>query len=441
MVCVMRFLHLTRTNKENKTFHSRKGEDAMKPVKLCAWVAASLFVLMLAACDGGGGGGSSGVSDIGTGDGTGSLTGSDTGALSLYLTDKQATECYDHVYVTIDEVQVHVSDGNGDGSWITEPVGLQYDLMTLVDGVLTQLAVLNLAPGHYTQMRLIIGEDPDDPDDNYIVLCGEQEGHELKIPSGAQTGIKLVHPFDIQTADTTELILDFEVAESIVQAGSSGKYILKPTIKVIGTHAVVKGRVTVTAGDGLGDAIVTAQTYDSTAQDAKNEVVLHSSTYTSIDDPGTTTEDEAGYYTMHLPPGDYCIVAYKPNGTDYSNAYGPGCRLITVQADTVYSGEDFVLSAAPTGNVLVRVAQTGGEQPTFSFRQLGCDPGTCTEIEVYSVTSQSDPVPYTTTVGLPGGPSTYNLVPFTYSRTLDPVSVDVTASSDTIVGPLDFTAP
>ncbi len=37
-----------------------------------------------------------------------------------------------------------------------------YNLLELVNGVLEELGMTELPAGHYTQMRLFIGDDPDD---------------------------------------------------------------------------------------------------------------------------------------------------------------------------------------------------------------------------------------------------------------------------------------
>ncbi len=387
-------------NKNYMRANSKKGVTAMKTLKFCAWIVASLFVFMLAGCSGGG------------------SSSSGTGTLSLMLTDAPTDEEYCEVNITIKEVQVHKVDvGDGEeGSWIVETIGETYDLKELVNGVLAQLVTIELDPGQYTQMRLVI---EDAPGANYLVVCPDCEeavdcqepDPELKIPSGFQTGVKLVHPFTIIEGLTTELILDFEAAKSIVKAGD--KYLLKPTIKVIGTHAVVSGTVTddEVPANALGGALVTAQTYhDVPEAEAKDQVVVHSYTYT----------DSAGDYAMHLPPGLYCVVAHQADDI----AYGPGCCSIDVEADKVYTYIDFAclnfeLPSAPTVNIIANVT-TGGKELTLSFRTVGCDPPVCDMIEVGSLTVLADPDPYTDTVGLPGG--LYDVVAFTESETLTVIS-------------------
>ena len=69
---------------------------------------------------------------------------------------------------------------------------------------------------------------------NYVIDTDENY-QELKIPSGINTGIKIVHGFTISTDQTTELILDFNAEKSVVIADNSGNWLLKPTIKFEGT--------------------------------------------------------------------------------------------------------------------------------------------------------------------------------------------------------------
>ena len=107
--------------------------------KLFGYLLCLTFILLLAAC---GGGGSS--------DGQGTL--------STSLTDSSSDE-YKAVYVTIDRIDVH-HDDSGDWETVATP-GTTYNLLELVNGVVEQLGEVLLDSGHYTQMRLIIGDTPD----------------------------------------------------------------------------------------------------------------------------------------------------------------------------------------------------------------------------------------------------------------------------------------
>lgn len=173
----------------------------MKIFKLLSWLFIASSFLIMAACSGGGG----------SGDDDG------TGTLSASMTDASSSD-YKAVFVTIDEVQVHLGgNGNSPNNWksLDMPISpLTVNLFDLVNGVREDLGLVDLAAGRYTQMRLVIGDSPN-PDDhpfaNYVVTNTETPvTHELKIPSGDKTGIKVVHGFTINPDEMTELILDFD---------------------------------------------------------------------------------------------------------------------------------------------------------------------------------------------------------------------------------------
>ncbi|MFO8113221.1 MAG: DUF4382 domain-containing protein, partial [Desulfosalsimonadaceae bacterium] len=262
----------------------------------------------------------------------------ENGTLALYLTD--ATTNYQAVYVTISEIQVHISGSDEDGEeedvlegedaleeegeWITVAEPEQtYNLLELVNGVMAQLGITELETGHYTMLRMILGETPDGepnllgyehPYPNYIITESDEE-IEMFVPSGYQTGIKLVSGFEIVAGASTELVLDFDASRSVVKAGRSGKYLLKPTIKVVDyiSRADVNGIVNDPDGEGLPGAIVSAQIYNPGDEEASIDPTVEIFT--------STQTDEAGNYRLFLPPGNYNIVAYKgpEDGTEGEN--------------------------------------------------------------------------------------------------------------------------
>ncbi len=334
----------------------------MKFSKLFVVLMVLFFAGFFAGCNGGS---------------NGSDTNSDKGTLSLSLTDA-STDAYKAVYVTIDEVQAHL-EGTGD-NWTTVAEPHQtYKLLELTNGIMENLGITDLEPGTYTQLRLLLGDTADNstnilgnthPSPNYVI-DSEDNVHDLKVPSGYQTGIKLVHEFDIVSGLTVDLVLDFDANRSVVKAGNSGQYLLKPTIKVVNTvnNAILSGTVTDEQQTGLAGVLVSAQIYDSNATDEKDKVQVYTSTLT----------DDTGNYSMYLEPGTYNIVA---SASDRS----PDCVGETVVLNDLVT-QDFSLAAAETGTVQGTVTIPDADEnssATLSFRKSGqCDDG-LQEIEVYS---------------------------------------------------------
>ncbi len=307
---------------------------------------------------------------------SGSGSGGGSGTLSTSLTDASSDE-YQAVYVTIARIEVHLGgDEDTDSSWktVAEPNGT-YNLLELVNGVRQELGQTALESGAYTQMRLIIGLTPDDGLNlfdqrhryaNYVVDADDDEIHELKVPSGPQTGLKIVAGFDINENQTTELILDFDALRSVVKAGASGQYLLKPTVKVRNTvdAAVIGGIVTDTPPDTepptdptpLAGALITAQTSAPTAPDAKDQVVIQSG----------TLADEDGEYLLFLAPGSYNLTANK-------TGYLLSCTAVDLGTDSLttldFSLEEELVAPGTVSGTVTIAGASEDQYATLDFRQ------------------------------------------------------------------------
>lgn len=366
-----------------KGLQQERREEVKFNIRSLAALAMLCLVGVFIGC-GSGGGGSEGGSNVGSGG---------TGALALSLTDAPNVE-YEAVYVTIDRVEVHLGGNEANpNNWrtITPPepevngfVKKTYNLLELTNGVLEELGMTELPAGLYTQMRLIIGTDPDegfnifdDPHEyaNYIILKGTMDQTPLKVPSGTQTGIKLVKNFWVGKNQLTELILDFDAAKSVIRAGNSGQYLLKPTIRVLGTEVLacfIEGTVLDDQDNPLEGVSVSAQRSYPLAEDPKDAVVVEATSTTAVD----------GYFRLLVEPGIYNVVAYKDR---YGFDFRCGVNAV-VDAESGVTTELKLLNLEtdPLGYGYVGgdVTMAGGGDVTISFRAPGCGG----DIEVKSIT-------------------------------------------------------
>ena len=366
----------------------------MKTFKLFGWLFIASSFLIMAACSGGGSSGDS----VGT------------GTLALSMTDASSSD-YKAVFVTIDEVQVHLGGNeNSPNHWksLDMPISpLTVNLFDLVNGVREDLGLVDLDDGRYTQMRLIIGENPNPdahPFANYVVTNTDPPVvHEMKIPSGYKTGIKVVYGFTINADEMTELIFDFDATRSVVQAGSSGQWLLKPTIKAMEEqgYAIIKGRVTDddAVPSGLNGVLVTVQKYNAAAVDPKDEVEIVASTLTdSIESESDGIEGHFKLFVKPLAEGEhYYLVAY-------TDGKSPDSLMITELGvgETKTLGTDLILSDTSTsmgtveGDVFIN-GEDDTAYATLSFRQAA---GVDEMIEIKSINILN---PYGYSVELPVG--------------------------------------
>lgn len=152
-------------------------------------------------------------------------TSPETGLGELKLTMVDAPAGYDNVNIVVTRVEVHKTDADENSGWyIINDISATYDLLALRNGASDILGSAQLDAGHYSQIRLFIGNGSN------VVVDGIT--YPLGIPSGEQSGIKLNRAFEIQPDLLYELILDFDAGRSIVLTGN-GQYILKPVIRVV----------------------------------------------------------------------------------------------------------------------------------------------------------------------------------------------------------------
>lgn len=205
-------------------------------------------------------------------------TGGQSG-FQVRLTD--APGDYEAVWIDVEDVLIKREESTGgdegDGGWESLP-GVErgvYNLLELVDGHDTLLVDATIPSGTIHQLRLVLG------DENWITVNGEDIP--LTTPSAQQSGLKLNIDAEATPGIVYELVLDFDVAKSIVKAGKSGKYILKPVIR---TFLEAQG------GNLTGMVL----------PDSVNTAVL---AIAGGDTISTYTSEDGGFLFRSIDPGSY----------------------------------------------------------------------------------------------------------------------------------------
>lgn len=228
--------------------------------------------------------------------------------LVIRLTDSPGD--YDAVNVDVQSIEVHRSTGNQESGWITLS-GVNaavYNLLDLTNGIDVVLADTEFPTGKLSQMRLVLG------DNNTVDIDGEV--HHLETPSALQSGLKLQINETLEEGITYQFLLDFDAAKSVVKAGTSGKFNLKPVIKVRteATSGAIKGFV---LPDSLNVAVYAMQGADTIvttyAVENISEYLLGSldpGTYDVVFDPG----EMSGFLPSTIVGVEVVLGVVTPNG-------------------------------------------------------------------------------------------------------------------------------
>jgi hypothetical protein len=214
--------------------------------------------------------------------------------LQVRLTDGPFPDAKE-VWVDIRQIEVIYSD-------TSHPIVLNgahpglYNLLNFTNGRDTLLADANIPPGTISQIRLILG------DNNYIIT---QAGDQLALttPSGQESGLKVQIHQSVSGGILYRLILDFDAGRSILKAGNSGKYLLKPVLRILSLEPSGGDIQGVVEPDTFSTVIYAIQGSDTIA-----------STLSSV--PG-------GHYLFKdLPAGNYAL-SYLPSDTSFMPVSGP----------------------------------------------------------------------------------------------------------------------
>lgn len=292
-------------------------------------------VASLAAC----GGSSSDSSD----------NGSAMGSFSLALTDGPVDSANQ---VVVDFSGVSIKPVNGGVIEFLFDESRQIDLLQLQGTASAVIISDEMVPaGTYEWIRLHVNAEHDDVLDSFIEL-GDGSQLELRVPSGSQSGLKLVQGFTVAAGGSSNFTIDFDLRKSITNPPGLPGAILKPALRLI-------DNVEVGSIAGVVDSNLVAQECIDAGVNAGAVYIYSGADAMPMDMQGADTDpltsalvsygetNEYVYELGFLPAGDYTL-AYTCGSADDNPETVDSIAFMGAATVTVVAGSqaeyDFVLT-------------------------------------------------------------------------------------------------
>ncbi len=288
------------------------------PKTLLQLIGVACLVSLLAACNG---------------------SSSSTGTMSLAVNDTPVDGAQ-MVVVAFTGVDLMSSGNLQSFPFATER---SINLLSLQGSASTQLlSGVTVPAGNYQWLRLDI-----DPANSYIITSTGAR-YPLNIPSGSQTGLKLVSGFTVDQGSQSDFLIDFNLRQSLTESSSGGttSYLLNPALRLINLETA--GSVSGTAASTL---TINGESINNTACDPAVYVYPQGTTAFNgfdVSVSGGTTPITSGtlsldsstglydYTVGYLAPGTY-VLALTCAGNDTSGATSLAVILpqdVTISANT-----------------------------------------------------------------------------------------------------------
>ncbi len=291
-------------------------------------ISAALSMMLLSACGSGGG--------------------DEMGRLSLAVTDAPVDEA-SSVVVQFSGVAFKREGAEPEVVQNLTPSPRQLDLLQYQGGrAALLLDGVSLPAGEYQWIRLIVDNEPG-VRDSYIELTSGQEC-ELRVPSGAESGLKLMRGFMLPEDGSVALTVDFDLRKSIhappgQRSGDCALgYLIRPTLRLVDDANV--GAIAGNVDSELITEECLPKVYIFSGASATPDDLEEASGADA--DPlvvaGVAVENGSTahpYHAAFLPPGPY-TVAFTCDDDDIA-ADEPlvftGAQNVTVQANLIATAD------------------------------------------------------------------------------------------------------
>jgi len=288
-----------------------------------------------------------------------------TGTLKVGITDAPV-DFADQVVVQFSGVELKPRDGE---AFSIDFPSKRLDLLELQGSRRALLLDGETVPaGEYEWLRLKVDADPNVGGDSYVRLETGGEECEMRVPSGDQTGLKLVRGFTVGAGAITDFTIDFDLRKSVVAppgqrtpVGTCGgqAFLLKPALRMVDNLQV--GAI----GGVVDSSLVTSQCASSTEAPYPGNVYL----FGPVPANGSVVPDD--YDGLEEDPSQAdAITSAKVSQDDFSYSIGfvpVGTYVVAYTCDLDDTALD--ADAQPTPPETVRLTPTEGTAVTVTVNQ------------------------------------------------------------------------
>lgn len=270
-----------------------------------------------------------------------------TGQFSVALTDAPSA-MFAEATVDIGAIQLI---GDDEGPITLTNDGGVHDLLALQNGVMAELATLDIEAGTYNQLRLIVESAQVTLAEGFEFADGSTT-RALFVPSGAQTGVKVNLRYadadeesagvEISSGETILVVLDMDVERNFVLQGDPDGP--QGLLDVLFTP-LVRATVADVAGSISGTVTYSSDTPADETEFASIDAELDESTSLVLEDMQTTTVTttataDGSYKLWFVSPGAYDVSASATIG---GTTYTDGPQVVNVAEDEDVENVDFDL--------------------------------------------------------------------------------------------------
>jgi hypothetical protein len=242
---------------------------------------------------------------------------------------------------------VELIPNSGNPVTITFPAPRTIDLLNDSGTASAELFSQPIPAGSYGQIRLMVVADGD-PSNSYMILS-DGTMHGLQVPSGSETGLKLVSGFTVPSSGVVDYTIDFDLRHAITcPPGQAPACILKPVERLVDNTTVgnIQGQVSNTLVPTGCTPGVYLYAGTVTAPEDMNSAAAAGDPNQPISSKVPVANSQPPYYYQFtfLAPGDYTVALTceaaqdNPDQADPAVVFNPvktGVAVTAGQTSTV----------------------------------------------------------------------------------------------------------